>query len=218
MRRTKESKNKGLRINGCLITIIAVMIAFGISASAVLSDKNDFGLFGYGLRIVMSSSMEADSESEAGDYRIKNIRADSLIIIELVPNGLEERQKWYAKLRKGDVLTFSYKIVGQSLTITHRIKEIEKDNDNYKITLAGDNVRGEYASTQIIYTDDEGGKNRITGKVIYSSYFLGMMVGILKDPLFDAAIIILFMTTVLSIKYKDERKNGYVFNHGNRLP
>lgn len=197
---TKERPIKKVTtiINNILILAVAGSCVFTVFLT--IRASGNYNPTGYGLRIVMSSSMEKNPQVDVSEYRIKDIPAKSLILIQLVPRGREAAQKWYSELEKGDVLTFVYKIVGGSTTITHRVKDIEKTNDGYKITLAGDNV-GDEISTQIINTDDLSSGNRVIGKVIYKSYFLGFMVCALRDPNFVVALMMLILISSLSRAY-----------------
>ena len=135
------------------------------------------GLFGYQARIVMSSSMETQADETSAIWEIP---AGSLILIRLVPMGEAARGKFYSDLEIGDVLTFSYKIVGENAVITHRIEHIEEHDGGYTIVLRGNS--GTNAGTQTLDTSDSASFNRVIGKVVAKSRFLGVLFCTLKSP------------------------------------
>lgn len=147
------------------------------------------GLFGFGARIVMSSSMEQSSDAAPYGGRIREIRRGSLIILKLLPTDGPSREAFYAEIRAGDVLTFGYKIAGKAIEVTHRVREIERSGDGYLFVLRGDS--GELAGTQVIDTAEDG--DRIIGKVAFCSFALGVVVCILRDPLFLTCVCAVFL-------------------------
>lgn len=195
MRRTKDGKdNELLRgkngVSVIPVAVFCVIILLTVFAVSVVSDER-YNIFGYTLRIVMSSSMEKNPQTDVSNYRIKDIPPNSLIVIELVPDNPDKARDWYAKLERGDVLTFVYGIFGENVTVTHRIRNIVEKNSGYIITLAGDNVYPAHTSEQVLDTSDENG-GRVIGKVVYTNCFLGTLLIVLRNPGFIAA-----MTTFL---------------------
>lgn len=200
----RTAKEKQIDIAKKLLSFfVALFGVTSIIATAILFTSEEGEFLGYGAKIVMSSSMEKNPNVNLDEYRIKNIEAGSLIVIQYVPVG--DEQEWYDTLRIGDVLTFVYKTGGGKITIAHRIKAIEKIEKGYKITLAGDNSGlSTQMSTQIIYTADGNSENRITGKVVFCSYFLGQMISAISNPVFVLSIfLLLFAITVLRNYKKD---------------
>lgn len=178
MIKTKEKSSKLLNIIiGLLLSVAALWCV--ATLSAVLFSAYGGKLFGLEMRIILSSSMEKNPNFDVKNYRIKDIPAQSLILIELVPKNETKAQKWYAKLKEGDVLTFNYKIAGENVTITHRIRNIAFSESGYEIVLAGD--CGDGTSTQTIGTAD------IVGKVIFDSYFLGKIIYAMCSPISSVA-------------------------------
>ena len=160
------------------------------------------GLFGYGAKIVMSSSMEKNPSVNVEEEAIKDIPVRSLVVIELIPENEIERETFYRKLRVGDVLTFSYRAAGEGILITHRVQEIEKSGNGYRITLRGDN--GTLAGTQVIDTADKNSKNRIIGRVVYCSHALGVLICALREPPFIITVCaVLAAGILLNIRKKN---------------
>ena len=103
-----------------------------------------------------------------------------MIFIELVPEDENEANEWYKNLKEGDVLTFQYTGMG---VVTHRIIEIEPNSTGgYEIDLMGDN-RGDdgTAGVQTIITNNNDSANRVIGKVVGQSVFLGKAVTIIMS-------------------------------------
>lgn len=202
----KKTKDRRVCVRNTIKNVIIIFFLLGAVGGiiAVKSLIGDHGLFGYGARIIMSSSMEKNSAVNTDDYRIKDIPVKSLIIIKLVPPREQEREKFYSGLKEGDVLTFVYKVIGESITITHRVCNIEKNGGGYTITLRGDN--GPFAATQVINSADAQSENRIIGKVVFCSRFLGVVACVLREPLFFAAVCIIVLTVILlkALGYKSE--------------
>lgn len=178
MKTTKERRCSVKRIFQIVIIAFLSVGAAGIFFAILLAGEN--GIFGYGARLVMSSSMENDG---AEDYEIKEIPAGSLIFIKLLPPDGEKRDNFYASLRTGDVLTFVYPTVNGDVTITHRIQNVERSGAGYIFTLRGDRGAGE----QVVDTE----KGRIVGKVVFCNHALGVCVLVLSDPLFLIACLLL---------------------------
>ena len=179
MKKTKDGHKRTLRIVKRILFFFLLFIAAG-SAVMIACLFGEHGLFGLQTRIVMSSSMEKNPQTDTENYAIPDIPAGSLILIRLVPPGEPERGAFYSDLIPGDVLTFSYKIIGGSTVITHRIQSIEKRDGGYLIVLCGDN--GTHVGTQTIDTSDTQSSNRVIGKVILRSHFLGVLLCILRQP------------------------------------
>lgn len=173
-----------------LLGVLCILVAAGVITMKV-KGSDTLTLFGYQLRIVQTASMEKSPSTDVSGYRIKDIPSDSLIIIEELPE--EEKTEWYASIKVGDVLTFSYEYDRQYI-ITHRVISIASapEKGGLEITLAGDNAscpdaRGE----QVIYTGDDSSNNYIIGKVTGVSYPLGWLLTNLRKPLGLVIVIII---------------------------
>lgn len=195
----KIYKILSVALNVVLYIFLALSI-FLLVVSIVSKNNSDgaVNLFGYEMRIVVSSSMEKSEYSpDVSKYKIKDIKIKSVVFVERVPDDSEKAKEWYSKLEVGDVLTFKYVIGSSQETITHRIIEITPTASGYIISLQGDN-RGESAtvSTQTIYTspDDYPTENEtynhVIGKVVGNSTALGYVLYSLKQPIGTALIII----------------------------
>lgn len=179
-------------------------------AAMIFSSEED-GIFGFGAKIVLSSSMEKNPNVSVDQYRIKEIPVGSLILFEYVPAG--SAQEWYGALQEGDVLVFVYRAIEGRITIVHRIKYIEEGINGFRITLAGDN--SDNLSTQTIDTADKESGNRIIGKVVYSSYLLGTILCAIGDPIFAIAILFIVLATLTLRKRERNRARLPSQNGGN---
>lgn len=187
-------------IKRILISVLLFIATGGVIMVLCLTGER--GLFGYQARIVMSSSMSKNQQVDAENYAIQDIPAGSLILIRLVPLGDRARGAFYASLKVGDILTFSYQVIGGNTVITHRIQCIEKRDGGYTITLCGDN--GTHVGTQTIDTSDTQSPNRVIGKVVSKSYFLGVLTCILRQPQCFAAFCMVVLAAMLMETLKDK--------------
>lgn len=121
-----QTAKKVLGIVGFVLAIMFFIVClFGLILS-ISSKKDKDGaatLFGYQMRIVLTSSMEASEETDVSAYKIKSIKAGSMVFIKTVPTEEEDAEKFYSELNVGDVLTFVYRY-DTAYTITHRIVDI----------------------------------------------------------------------------------------------
>ncbi len=178
---------KALSITADILIYVFLVISLLFAVFSVSSKKDPNGvvkIFDYQIRTVLTNSMENNETEINSDYKIKSIPVNSLILIENVPEELEDREEWYSNLQKGDVLTFNY-VYGNQMVITHRITEItKKSTGGYLIRLKGDNaISRSVPLEQIIDTSKEDSPNFIIGKVTGKSLFLGNLVMQLKNPL-----------------------------------
>ncbi len=181
-----------------LVLILALGVVAAVLAIHAFTSR---GLLGYSARIVMSTSMEKNSETDVDGYAIGDIPARSFVLIQLVPTEEGARETFYAGLREGDVLTFVYQVMGGNVTITHRVRKIEQRGGEYVITLRGDN--GTSVGPQIISTADPAG-GYIVGKAVYCSHALGVCVCVLRDPLFLLSVVILVLAAALLLELLNE--------------
>ncbi len=185
------------------IDIVLILLLGVVALILAIQSFAGGGLFGYGGRIVMSTSMEKNPETDVEAYDIGDIPVRSFVLIKLVPTEKTARERFYAGLREGDVLTFVYKVIGGNVTITHRVHKIERTGGGYIITLRGDN--GVSIGTQVIDTADVQSENRVIGKVIYCSPALGVFVCIVREPLFLLSVCIAVLSVVLVKELLGER-------------
>lgn len=173
--------------------LIVCFISVTLTVAAKKDEDGTSTIFGMQMRYVLTESMEACDATDVSDYDIKDIPQKAMIFVKVVPRDPADALEWYSDLEVGDVLTFKYVIVRQE-TITHRIIAIDEKDDGtgYIITLRGDNVGEDgTASTQVIDTSKSESSNYVIGKVVGQSYFLGLIVHLLKEPAGMVLIIIL---------------------------
>lgn len=198
MNNTKE-RRLGAKIAFALLSLLL----FSASCVAALFFFGERGLFGYGARLMLSSSM-AEEPAACPEEEFRTIPLGSLIVIRLVPNETAAREAFFAEIETGDVLTFRYQTVGGAVTITHRVKAIEPSGDGYHIELG---ANGEHAGTQTINTGDPQSGNFILGKVVFCSLPLGVLLGTMRDPLFLAMFGLVILLTLLSALQKRRAAN-----------
>lgn len=194
---SKKRIAKRIAVITANVLLYSFLIVCFISVTLTLAAKKDEDgtstIFGMQMRYVLTESMEACDATDVSDYDIKDIPQKAMIFVKVVPRDPADALEWYSDLEVGDVLTFKYVIVRQE-TITHRITAIDEKEDGtgYIITLRGDNVGEDgTASTQVIDTSKSESLNYVIGKVVGQSYFLGLLVHLLKEPAGMVLIIIL---------------------------
>ena len=196
------------RIYGWILNILLyIFLATAILAviATLFSRKDKDGtaeLFGIQMRIVTSDSMAKCEHTDVEAFEIKDIPVRSLIIVDVIPDDLEERNIWYRSLKVGDVLTFRY-VYTKQITITHRVTSIaEKETGGFVIELAGDNKNSEDGQlTQLIDTSVPNNTNYVIGKVIGKAYLPGVIMSFLMQPVGMITVIILpcFIIILLEI-------------------
>ncbi len=192
MGNTKDGRTVAEKLIKLYLVLIPVLVA--VAAVLAIQAFSARGLFGYSARIVLSASMEKNSATDTEEYEIGPIPARSVVFIRLVPAEEGAREAFYAGLREGDVLTFVYRVMGGEVTVTHRVRGIERRGEGYVITLRGDN--GASVGSQVINTADPAG-GYVVGKVVCCSHALGVCVCILRDPLFLLSAVILVLAAAL---------------------
>lgn len=193
-----------LKVIVVIVVIIAVFVLF-VTITSKKSPDGAANIFGYQMRTILTGSMEKckhEDPSEECDhvdvskYEIGHLPVDTMIFIELVPEDKDEANEWYKNLKEGDVLTFQYTGMG---VVTHRIIEIEPNSTGgYEIDLMGDN-RGDdgTAGVQTIITNNADSANRVIGKVVGQSVFLGKAVTIIRKPV--GAIFVILVPCLLIV-------------------
>ena len=208
VKKPKTVLQKILDVALTVIVVIVVIIAVFVLFVTITSKKSPDGaadIFGYQMRTILTGSMEKckhEDPSEECDhvdvskYEIGHLPVDTMIFIELVPEDKDEANEWYKNLKEGDVLTFQYTGMG---VVTHRIIEIETNSTGgYEIDLMGDN-RGDdgTAGVQTIITNNADSANRVIGKVVGQSVFLGKAVTIIRKPV--GAIFVILVPCLLIV-------------------
>ena len=188
---------KILSIVGNVLVYVFFALCLFLLALSVFSKRDADGavkIFGREMRIVVSSSMEKHESTDVSNFKIKDIRVKSAVFIQLVPEEEEKAHEWYAKLEVGDVLTFRYVIASKQETITHRIVSIEEKEKGFEIVLEGDNKGDSMGVTQQVietwYHGNQADLNYVLGKVTGKSYFIGLIVFALTQPLGLSLIVI----------------------------
>ena len=157
-------------IEWIVIGIFGVFFLFVIVFASKSPTGNSSGsVFGFETRLVLSSSMEADKDFYKGkDYKIKSIEAGSVVFIKDCNYQNEaKKEKFYASLEAGDVVTYFSKVT--NVYVTHRIVEVQKTESDIIYTILGDNVYAETSITEKVNKND----NLIVGEVIGKSKSLG---------------------------------------------
>ena len=201
MNPTEDKKNGGavakkiIRIAADVLVGIILVFALFTVIVTVSSNKSEDGaatVFGYQLRFVLSGSMEKSEYTDVSGYKIKSIRTKSCVFVKVAPKSDAEKQDWYGTLKVGDVLTFRYYQTGSGgqQTITHRLVNLERKDGGYVLTLEGDNRSSEDGVVQQVIDTANPGYSYVIGKVTGQSYFLGLCVYALRQPVGIILIII----------------------------
>ena len=222
------------------LTIVANVFVYVFCALCLLllvftlfSKRNNDGavkLLGYEMRIVLSGSMEKNSNVDVSDCKIKDIKTGSIVFVRLVPEEEAKAEEFYSNLKEGDVLTFCYDVSQQNfdgknapqMTITHRVLDIQqKDTGGYLITLRGDNQStAGLGDVQVIDTSDQASPNYVVGQVVGKSYVLGRLFYSIKRPLGIALLVIIpcviiiiwNVIKIVDILKSKKEKGGIVWN------
>lgn len=188
-------------------------------------DKDDaINIFGYQMRIVISPSMEKNENTynEIKKFKIKDLKVKSLVFIKKVSDN---EDLWYENIKKGDVLTFRYTYDNKQETITHRVIDIYKNESGigYTIKLQGDNRdNNDSVAIQTIDTSDENSTNYVIGKVVAKSYFFGLLIYSLKQPIgivllvIVPSLIIIILEIIRIINYINEEKKKKIIEEKNK--
>ena len=165
---------KVLKVVGNIITYFFFILCIVLLVILIVAKKdsdNAVNIFNHQLRIVVSDSMAKNAQTDVSQYKIKDLKIKTMILIE-------------------NVLTFKYVYIRQE-TITHRISNIVEKGDGYIITLEGDNKADNAQNIkQVIDTTDTNSPNYIIGKVVYQNYLIGLMLYTIKQPIGITLIII----------------------------
>jgi hypothetical protein len=193
-----EKSKRGLEIAANVLLYIVLAVALFSVIMAIVSKKDPDGaatVFGYQMRIVQSESMAESEYTDVSDYQIKSLPLKALLVVKTVPTDPEKAEKFYASIKKGDVLTFRY-VYDRQVTITHRVIEDpeKKETGGYIIRLEGDNKGSDdpaVLDTQVIDTSlGATSPNYIIGKVVSSSPLLGKFIHALTLPVTVVCVVI----------------------------
>ena len=162
-----------------LIIALFCIVVIAITAFSPRGVDGASQIFGHELRIVESNSMESHPDTDVSEYEIGSFRKNTMVALELVPKGESEAFDWYSAVAVGDVLTVRY-TYNRQVTITHRVTAVtpKKDGSGFIIELQGDNADSDATQlTQVIDTSETESLNYVIGKVVWKSYFLGVVIG-----------------------------------------
>ena len=177
-------------LNAILTMLVILFLCFSIAMLyyVIVSPKSEDGatrMLGHELLLVTSNSMEDTGDVDTSDFEIKGFKKNTLISIERVPEDAVEAAAWYDAVEVGDVLTVRY-VYDRQVTITHRvIAKEDNGKGGYIISLSGDNKGSDAARlSQTIDTSDTEGYNYVMGKVIWTSYPFGLVIGAFQRAIY----------------------------------
>ena len=162
----------------CLLMLFSLLV-LAVTLLAPRGEDGASNIFGYELRLVESDSMAAHPDTDVSAYEIKSFKKNTVIAVDRVPNDLAAAKEWYSTVAVGDVLTVRY-TYDRQVTITHRVSSVEpkEDGSGYIIKLVGDNLESDTALlVQEIDTSDISSTNYVIGRVVWTSYFFGTIIG-----------------------------------------
>lgn len=160
-----------------LFVLVAAVLFIALTAPRGVDGASQ--IFGHELRIVESNSMQEHPDTDVSAYEIGSFKKNTMVALELLPEGDKEALDWYASVKVGDILTVRY-TYNRQVTITHRVTSIKEKDDGtgYIIKLQGDNLNSNASQlTQEIDTSDTDSTNYVIGKVVWKSYPVGVVIG-----------------------------------------
>ena len=172
-----NKRNKNVKIAKKVIDVIIIILLYNIILVFIscLNKIDDFSLFGYKAYIITTDSMKPSINS--GD-------------VSIVKETKEE------KLEIGDVITFKR----DNKVITHRITNIEEQDDKKLYTTKGDNNNIE-DNEKIEYS-------QIEGKNVLTIAKLGYLINALENQVVFL-FIVLILLILLFFKIKKEEKKEH---------
>ena len=185
----KQKINKLFNIlSYCFIFIAAIFTITTINLKE--NPKEGITLYNHQMMVVETESMEKNELVNVENCKIKSIKKNSLIIVKIVNE--KDPYSFYKDIEINDVLTFKYMVGNNQETITHRvINKISKD-EGFIFELRGDNINEDgTTSIQVIDTTEVDSFNYIIGKVETTSYFLGVILTMLKSQIGIVGVIII---------------------------
>lgn len=218
----KKAKTKRILSNVLnVLFYVFIFVCLTALVFSIFTKRNDnaMTIFGHQMRFVLTASMETGEGVDISGFEIGEIKQNSVVFVETIPEDPAEAEKWYSELKVGDVLTFRYVYTSQE-TITHRIVDIrEKETGGYIIALEGDNKSEEnQVMTQVIDTSLKESPNYVIGKVVGVSYPLGWLLALMRSEIglifvviIPAVIIIIFeVMRITSLLAADRKKKAAV--------
>lgn len=125
------------------------------------------------LLIMVILQRTSNNEITIGGYRIFVVATGSMVPEYEVGDVLLSKEIDASKLKVGDNVVYEGKVGSYNgKVITHKIKSIEKDGDNYKITTQGVANTGE---------DPEIDQTQILGKIAYKIVLLSWFEKIISN-------------------------------------
>ena len=223
----KVFKKIGNIIVNILFVLFFLIALFSLYSSITLKKNGgeSVNLFGHELRVVISPSMEKCDQTDVSNYKIKDIKTKSLIVVEKVPENEEQAKQFYENIEIGDVLTFKYVYTNQ-VTITHRVVGKNSIGDgNFIFTLEGDNKDESSGVLQQVINTGVESPNYIIGKVKYVNYPLGVIiygfktpVGIICFVIIPCSLVVIYeIIKIVNVINKDKnRKNKEIEEEKNK--
>ncbi len=157
-------------INIISVTVIICSVLILISVLLTKSGKAP-SIFGYSMFTVMTGSMEP------------TIPTNSLIVVKETDSS---------ELAVGDVISFYSRDPSLSGSVnTHRIVGIEPDGEQYIFTTKGD-----ANNSNDIYTTLD---SDVIGEVVFNSYYLGVAIRLLSNPLIFIPLIVVPLALMIII-------------------
>lgn len=140
-------------------------------------------------------SNNANIDNKNLDFEINSISYDSLVIYEVIPNGLNERYLWYSLLHIGDVLVLN----NNDNLFVKRIVFINKTSDSIYLTL--DNDVSYLNEKKLILSSSDN--NMIIGKVKCEKTFIGKILAFMNDLKYYLIFLVFPLVSfiVFDIKY-----------------
>lgn len=158
-----------------VLEIIAIILIYNIILTTITADKHTsfINLLGYKSYIIKTDSMEP------------TININDIVIIKKVP---EE------KIENYDVITF----IQKGKTITHRITDIDTEDEEKKYTTKGDNNNIE-DTFKVSYKD-------IEGKMVLTIPYLGTIVEILENKIVFLVVLLIILISIFFVIQKQEKR------------
>lgn len=140
-------------------------------------------------------SNNSNIDNKNSDFEINSISYDSLVIYEVIPNGLNERYLWYSLLQVGDVLVLN----NNDNLFVKRIVFINKTSDSIYLTL--DNDVSYLNEKKLILSSSDN--NMIIGKVKCEKTFIGKILAFMNDLKYYLIFLVFPLVSfiVFDIKY-----------------
>lgn len=205
--------------SGKIWIVVTIAIIGLIAGYAYHLNGNSMDFSDTEVKVVISGSMDGEPRDQ---YPIKTVPIKSMVVIHDVPSNESEKNKFYASLNVGDILTFYYNnpVSGERMVVTHRIVDINQTSDVsgntvYTFTMKGDSVDDDptNTATQVI-TSDSGD---VIGEVVGVSQVLGNIIIFLSSWLGKFVLVVGVCTLIIitqlhslykTLKNKDDEQES----------